>query len=300
MTIKINLCLYNHSRSISDQVWFAQELFVQHGYELVCTNTLRPDSINLMIENHIEQDVAAIDAFCRRFNKQVGLIMTEHIEIEPGGLSFNGSPLEDSEYIDNKEQRLFNVLGLADHVFAFFTFGELPELHTWSSILPGRQVHRLPYPSVRAVDRPAGPYSHDLVFTGVRTQYRDTVLKQIEKDFRVVQSTAIETEETRISLYSSAKVALNIPQTADWQWISPMRILFGLRVGTPTVHLGARDSTLFSRVLLDPIDLDRAVADHESLFQRQITSYEDFVGSRYNARFPAGILDVWARTELLA
>lgn len=296
----INLCLYNHSqRSVLDQVWFSRETFAQHGYELICTETLRPDCINLFIEHFVEEDVGTLQAFCRRHGKQIGVVMTEHIELGAAGFAFNGASLRDSQYIDNKEQRLFSLLSLADQVFAFFTFGELPELQTWGDVLPCQSLYRLPYPSIRKVNHRAGQREHDVVFTGASTPYRESVLKQVSKTHRLIQGSSEGTETERADLYASAKVALNIPQAKDWQWVSPMRVLYGLRVGTPTVHLGRHDTTLFTKLVLEPIELDQAIREHEALFQRQLGSYEDFVQSNYNHRFPDGVFDIWAELEQL-
>jgi hypothetical protein len=300
MKPRINLCVYNHmQRSILDQIWFSQEVFAQHGYELICSRTLQSDCINLLIENFVEEDLVTLQDFCRRFDKQIGIVMTEHIELGKRGFTFNGAPLQNSEYIDNKEQRLFSALALADHVFAFFTFGELPELHTWSDVLPCQDLYRLPYPSIRKVSHRPVRREHDVVFTGAPTPYRESVLKQVGRRHRLVQGSSESTEAERADLYASAKVALNVPQAKSWQWVSPMRVLYGLRVGTPTVHLGRHDSTLFTKLVLEPTDLDQAISEHEALFQRQLGSYEDFVQSNYNHRFPDGVFDVWAELERL-
>lgn len=300
MRPRINLCVYNHlQRSVLDQVWFSEEVFAQHGYELICSRTLRPDCINLLIENFVEEDVETLQAFCRRFDKKIGIVMTEHIELGKHGFAFNGAPLRSSEYIDNKEQRLFSTLSLADYVFAFFTFGELPELHTWSDVLPCQSMYRLPYPSIRKVIHRSQRREHDVVFTGAATPYRESVLQDVGRKHRLVRGSSEGTEAERADLYASAKVALNIPQSRDWRWISPMRVLFGLRVGTPTVHLGRHDTTLFTKLVLEPIDLDQAIREHDAVFQRQLGSYEDFVQSNYNLHFPDGVFDIWAQLEQL-
>lgn len=301
MSHRVNLCIFNHPREhILDQIWFAQETFSHNGYEVLCTDTLRPDCLNLLIENFIESDADIIGAFCRRFGKQIGIVMTEHIELEKEGMfSFAGVSLTQSEYIGNKEQRLFSLLSLTDCVFGFFTFGELPELRTWGDIVPTHGMHRLPYPSIgKVADRLAQP-DYDIVFTGTMTQYRESVLGQMGKNYRVVQSSVRETEPERAELYTRSKIAVNIPQDEGWKWISPMRILFGLRCGVPTVHLGHRDMTMLSRLVMEPIDLQNAVRDHDALFQRQISNYEEFVKSKYNSRFPSGMFDIWRELELL-
>lgn len=299
MKPRINLCIYNHAPhyTIHDQIWFIREVFTQKGYELICSKTLRPDCINLLIENFVEDDYEIYAAFCRKFDKQIGVVMTEHMEFERGKFSFNGTPLEDTGYIGNKEQRLFGTLSLAEFVFGFFTLGELPELRTWTDILPDQRVHRLPYPSIRSSTRSPTRRDYDIVFTGTVTPYRESVLRNAAKKHKLVRAEPESTEQQRGDLYAKAKVALNIPQTKNWNWVSPMRVLYGLRAGTPTVHIGRRDSTLFSKAVLEPIDLDQAVADHEGLLEQQIMAYESFVRSKYNHQFPDGLFGIWGELE---
>ena len=299
MKPRINLCIYNHAPhyTIRDQIWFISEVFSQQGYELICSKTLRTDCINLMIENFVEEDHGLCEAFCRKFNKQIGIIMTEHIELERAGFSFNGSPLEDTAYIGNKGQRLFGTLSLAECVFGFFTLGELPELRTWTDILPNQRVHRLPYPAIRSVARHPTRRDHDIVFTGTVTPHRESVLKDAAKKYKLARAEPESSERQRSELYAKAKIALNIPQTRSWKWVSPMRVLFGLRAGTPTVHIGLRDTTLFSKLVLEPVELDEAVAEHDALFQQQMTAYEGLVRSKYNHQFPDGLFGIWGDLE---
>jgi hypothetical protein len=302
MKCKINLCIFNHPRRFSgilDQLWFARETFGQHGYELVCSNTLRPDCINLLIENFIETDVDVIASFCRRFDKKIGIVMTEHVELEKEGFLFAGAPVErPAEYIHNRQQRLFSLLSLTDCVFSFFTLGELPELRTWGEITPAHKVFRLPFPSVGKVAARRARCEYDIVFTGTLTRYRETVLSEIAKKYRVIQSSIGETEWERVELYARSKIAVNISQDEDWKWISPMRVLFGLRLGVSTVHLGPSDNTMFTKLMMERNDLDTAVRDYESLFQQQFIAYETFVKSEFNSRFPHELINSWGALEL--
>lgn len=301
MKPRVHLCVYNHpSLGALDQVWFIGEALTQRGYEFSCSKTLRPDCLNLLTEYFMDHDVELLSAFCRRHGKQIGLVMTEHIELGPDGFSFDNAPLSDTAYIGNKAQRLFGILGLDEHVFGYLTCGELPELHSWSEILPDRRVHRLPYPSIRRRIEVKLRPDHDLVFTGYLTAYRKAMLKDAAARHSILFPPGEETEESRAAYYARAKVALNIPQDDTWPWTSPMRVLFGLRVGIPTVHLGRRDATVLCRRLLEPADLDRAVKDHRALYDRQLAAYEDLVRSAENERFPDGFFAAWAAAEGLA
>jgi hypothetical protein len=299
MKPRINLCLFNHPfRYVMDQIWFVQQSLGQNGYEVSCTNTLRPDCINLLIENFVESDGETIEALCRKFTKQIGVIMTEHIELHSyDQFSFDGQSLKSRpKYIG--EQRLFSLLSLADCVWGYVTLGEHPKLQSWSEIVPTHSVYRLPYPAIcSVVDRPTD-FKHDIVFTGTLTSYRRSVLNELGRKYRVVHSSIGDTEEKRAALYRRAKIAVNIPQDEEWRWVSPMRILFGLRCGVPTVHLGPSDTTMFCKQVVEPIDIDSALRDHIELFHRQIKAYKAFVESEHNPSFPGALFDTWSELEL--
>ncbi len=298
MKPKINLCLFNNPRQgVLDQIWFAEALFRQQGYEFTCTTTLRPDCLNLVIENFVREDVSALESFSRAFGKQVGIIMTEHIDLESGSFTFGGAPLGDREYIGNKKQRLFSLLAVTDFVFSYFTLGDLPELNSWERIVRTHRPYHLPYPGIGNVRRPAAQPDYDIIFTGTMTPRRASILRQLRKRHRLAQSEFFATEAERAALYTRAKVAVTIPQTEGWKWVSPMRVLFGLRNGVPTVDLGQDQTTAFGRLVLGPTDIDDAVSNYQEVFEQQLKSYESFVRSPDNGRFPLGVFDLWAGLE---
>jgi len=298
MKPKINLCTFNVTRvGIFDQIWFAKELFFQNGYEFLCTNALRPDCLNLLIENFVDEDIETLSSFARRFKKKIGVIMTEHIELEAEGFTFGGAQLTDMEYIRNKKERLFGLLSITDYAFGYFTFGDLPKLHTWNRILPGHRPYHLPYPSIhKTTAQPTRP-DYDIVFTGVLTPHRKSVLRELAKKYRVRQSELTKTEEERAAHYAKAKIAVTVPQTKDWRWISPMRVLFGLRAGLATIDLGQDHTTTFARSVLSELEIERAVTHPGAAFEQQLQSYARFVQSPENGPFPSGIFDLWAELE---
>lgn len=294
----VNLCLFNNSPlGISDQVWFLKETLANQGMRTYVSDALRLDCLNLLIENFIETDAPMLSAFCRRHGKMLGIIMTEHIENEEAGLSVGGSSLHQREYIGNADERIYSLLSFADCTFCYLTLGDLPELRSWRSILPGHVVQRLPFPPLPTKTRPQSGDDFDVIFTGTATNHRRAVMKQLSSTYRLVHS-ELQEEGARIDLYARSRVAVNVPQDPAWRWVSPMRILFGLRHGTPTVHLGRLDNSAFSSIVAPEEALADAVANPGQLFENQAADYDAFVHSDGNPIFPAALFDGWAALEL--
>lgn len=306
--IAVNLCIFNHPMAgITDQAFFVETLLRNRGYDVSISDRLRKDALNLVIENfRLASDgfnfVESMEKFCGRFGKRVGIIMTEHIERHEAQILFNGALLTDAVYIANKMSRLFSVLAHSKFAHCFFTLGPLPELNSFRQIFLLHSLYRLPFPDL-GTSMPAGdlPYAdeigYDAVFTGSMTPYRKQVLEELRSRFKILVSTEFQTEVRREALYRGAKVALNIPQDASWGWISPMRVIFGLRVGRPTVHFGGTlRQTEFDRAVPLEEDLSTAIADPAALYKNQATGYDQLVRKGAN-QFPDHIFRLWAMLE---
>lgn len=318
-TIAVNLCLFNNPLAgVTDQVFFVRSILRDHGYEVSITDRLRVGALNLLIENFRPASEGCayrvtIESFCRRFGKRVGIIMTEHIERRGTDIVFNGAPLTDPGYIGNKASRFFGLVAQSETVFGFFTLGALPELHSFRDIFLQHTLYRLPFPALDtpalpdggALGNPSRPRSrtvrrsvrdYDCVFTGAMTAHRREVLADLRRRFRVLTSAQVD-EAERAALYRRAKVALNIPQDPSWPWISPMRVMFGLRTGRPTVHIGGalRRGEFDRHVPLDE-EIARALDDPAGLLQRQVEGYDRLVRET-DRLFPDHVFRLWARLE---
>ena len=299
MKPRVNLCTFNHHPwVISDQIWFIREVFAQQGYSFTISDCLERDCLNILVENFVELDVSVIGDFCRRYHKQIGVVMTEHVEFKTHKFKFSGDSLESDNYIGNRKQRLLSLLAMSDDLFALFTLGELPALATLDQALPRAKIYHLPYPSLRV--SPAlelRDQSFDVIFTGTRTRHRGAVLQQLRKQYRVMDLDVRSSEEERVNAYSRAKVAVNIPQSETWEWTSPMRFLFGIRNNLATVHLGKSDNTAFSEYVVAPFRLPAALQNPLGAFEEQLKGYQTLVASSDNDRFPESLFDLWGLLE---
>lgn len=316
--ITVNLCIFNNPMAgITDQVFFLETSLRNRGYDVSISDRLRKDALNLTIENfRLTSDnfnyVETIGTFCERFGKRIGFILTEHIERQGTQIIFNGMRVTDTDatYIANRMRRFFGLLAQSQFAFGFFTLGSLPELHSFRDIFALHSLYRLPFP---ALDFPAPPVpdvgrsagllrrdgDYDCIFTGAITPYRAKVLAGLRSRFRILTSSLTGTEVEREALYRRAKIALNIPQDPSWGWISPMRIMFGLRVGRPTVHVGGTlQRTEFDRAIPLEEDIAEAVADPAGLYAQQVTGYRQ-LAREGDARFPDHAFQLWALLENL-
>lgn len=308
--ISVNLCLFNNPLSgITDQVFFLERLLRARGYEVLLSDRFHPGALNLVIENYRPaaegcnfQDVVA--NFCRRYDKRIGIVMTEHIERVGDEILFDGGSLMDTAYIGNRLARFYGLLAQSEWAFGFFTLGSLPELRSFPHIFMRHARHRLPFPAIddaatelaRSQDGAAQDKLYDCIFTGAMTPHRGKVLADLAGRYKLLVSPQVK-EDERAALYRRAKVALNIPQDPSWPWVSPMRVLFGLRVGCPTIHVGGtRTMTDFDLAVPMDEEVGDAVADPAALYARQMAGYADF--ARESGKdFPDSLFRVWAELE---
>lgn len=305
----VNICTFNAPvNALSDQIYFLLALLRSRGFSVSISDRLRVDALNLIIEDtrpsgegcgHSE----ALGRFCRRFGKQVGIVMTEHIERSGGRITFDGAQLSDRSYISNRSSRFFGLIEQSQHAYAFFTLGPLPELRTFDQIFLCHSLYRLPCPPIGPSDEgevgtATEADTYDAVFTGGMTPHREAVLSDLSRRHRVLISRQVD-EVERAALYRRARVALNIPQTPTWGWVSPMRVMFGLRMARPTVHVGgAIAPSEFDRHVPLTEALSEAVAHPERLLALQQAGYEQLV-RQSSAQFPSSVFALWARRENL-
>ena len=302
---RVNFCVFNHRPiGITDQVEFMDAVFTELGWQVTVSDCLAADALNFVLECFLPaskggSQVARIAAFCRRHRKRVGIIMSEHIELDEDGLTFNGTPLHDRTYIDDKESRILGLVELSEFAFAFFTLGCLPELNSFGSLLPRHRVYRLPFPTIAPAGQPAGAQriDYDLVFTGSMTPYRQQILDALSRQYKVHVASQGMAEEDRFGLCQRSRLILNVPQMPGWTWISPMRVMFGLRAGRATLHHGGElRQTAFDASVKTELPIDTALRDWQGTYVAQQRQYQELVDS-YWRHFPRAVLEVWARLE---
>jgi hypothetical protein len=309
----VHLWIYNHPIvGISDQVEFFMSTMQQNGFHVTVGRKPRSDALNVVIENFSDPTARILINFCQATGKRVAVIMTEHLDFVEREIRIHGVPLlNDNDYMHPATQaaRIKCLMDCVCHIRGFLVLGDLPELLNIGEMMPGLALRTLPFPAIEAPAREPGwaRLPADLVFTGKVTGYRAELLAQLEPILTVHYPSEFLSRKARDRFSQSGRLVLNLPQRVDWQWLSLMRIIAGLRCGRATVSLGTADR---SQIAACCVQLDIAQPGWElrlrdmtlrpgEIFAKMLRQYqamaEDFAASH---PFPGDFFDYWAVTEL--
>ena len=300
--MKINLSIFNHvspatndCRGIRDQIDFLEAVFDALNIQFSVSYTLCPDSLNLLIENFNDSTVPAVIEFCERYGKRVCLVMTEHLNNANGMPHFGPYALTDREYIGNIDKRIFSLGILSEYVTAYFTLGELPFLDDIGEILHNSQVYRISYPHITpSDDRDVPEAEYDLGFFGVLTPYREEILEKLGEKHKVYHAGIVSSEEERLENILKCGALLNIPQNRIWKYTSPMRVIYNLRNGLPTLHLGKDDNTRFYKDVLSWVNIDKMLESPRETYLKQLEAYNSISMDSNNL---VNFLNIWETLE---
>lgn len=242
--IKIHIAfLDNPFNRVSDQIEFINTIIDKSKIRLSISRKLKENSLNLIFENIQGETTKQIKAFCEKNHKKVSVILTEHIDYFNEQIKFHGTELNSkSDYMcpHTKKNRLLGLFSIKNHIRYFFTLGEYPLLENFDKIIPEPSVVRWGPPtitfqdSVKSLDYP----THDFFFGGQLTAYRKKILSELEeKKFKIIFNDKFVSRSKRNKMMAKAKVNLNIPQSFNWKYSSPMRIYSGFWNMRPTVSL---------------------------------------------------------------
>jgi hypothetical protein len=311
---EVHLWIYNHPfHGITDQIEYFLMSMRQHGYRVSVGRKPCTHALNVVIENFSEATSEILIDFCRKSGKRVGVIMTEHIDFIGEQIYIHGDPLwNDNDYMHPATQvaRIKNLMDCAEFIRCFFVLGDLPELLNINEMLPGVAVRTLPFPKLQQLSTSDLIQDNnliaDMVFTGFVTSYRADLLKQLESQMSVTCRGTFVSRRARDNLNRSARIALNIPQRQDWQWLSLMRVLAALRCGRATVSLGTSDNSKISAcctqldiMQVDWLDRLREYVSHWDItYHRAFENYEVMaIAFEQEKPFPSDVFDYWAVTE---
>ncbi|MCP3943378.1 MAG: hypothetical protein GY710_18095 [Desulfobacteraceae bacterium] len=306
--LRINIFLGNHYPEwILDQIWFLKKALIHKKISLQFSNKLVPDALNLIIENFEPPLIQKILDFCKKYNKKIGVVLTEHIDFVNGIINFNGIQVAESDdYQPRKLLRLLGLLNLAPVTIGYFTLGDYPRLINFDKIIYTANIIRIPYPMIEEKDmflQIKNKPEYDFVFTGTLTDHRKKIINYIENSSKIFNCTFGNKETTRAKLLHESRYSLNIPQRSTWKWLSPMRILFGFRSGKATIHIGSAEKCKISKCIEYLPKLDKQYIlnflknDSTILFEQNLDKYQSFVCSKENYFFPISEFENWAEVD---
>lgn len=315
----IRLWVFNHPiRGITDQIDFFVRAMRVNGYQVTVSNRPAQNSLNIIIENFDHDSFMRVAEFCRMRHKRVAIIATEHMDFVGRDIVFHGHVL-DGKYDDYmhpvaKRTRLRYLALLTEHTSAFLRLGDLPALLGINRMFPGMAVYSIPFPTLVARDRGIGIQSrfgpqYDFAFCGKITDYRQKILGDVGRHYRVVVIDSQKSRRVRDGANASSRLVLNIPQRADWKWISAMRVWAALRCERATVSINDSSSDSERGVIAGACvnirakdvhgDYLRAVVNSsEQVFEQMLAYYLNLVGEPMNPAFPEAFFDLWAEMEL--
>lgn len=313
---RVHLWLYNVPfHGVSEQVSFVVMALRQHGYAVSVGRRPSRSSLNIVIENFAPDTRDVLIEFCKSSRKRIAVIMTEHVDFVHGQVIFHGVPLgSNNDYMhpDTMLIRIRYLLECMPYIRCLFVLGDLPELRNISVMLPGLDVRSIPFPYLDKVGSKGSRDRNteavvDLVFTGAMTGYRKEILNRLEAgSLSIVLLHNFVSRRRRNMLNRTAKVILNIPQRANWRWLSLMRIIAGLQTSCPTISIGTNDT---SRIASCCTQLDIAksdwigelrqlVANWKSLYLRDIENYSIMAKAFEEAHpFPHDLFECWSITD---
>jgi len=300
--MKVNLAVFNHispdtndTKGVYDHILILQKVFREFKIDLTVSYTLDPSAINIVIENFNESSVQAIESFCTKYEKKVCVIMTEHLSLEGNNLKYGTYKITDREYIGNVDQRIFSLFSLSESTMAYFTLGELPFLSDIKKMLFTDEVYRINYPKIKPChDTDFTKSEFDLGFTGAIIPYREKIINKLKEDYKVFTSGIVSSEEERLNNTRKSKAIISIPQNEEWQWISPMRFMYNLEVGMPSIHYGEGDGTEFYKKILSWVTIDEVLKNPKEVYDKQIKAYNDL--DLHSNKF-LNFLNIWNMME---
>jgi|GEM_PF-1947582 len=313
----IHLWIYNHPfTGITDQVEFFISALRQHGYPVSIGRQPKNSSLNVVIENFTAESGKILTDFCRSSRKRVAVIMTEHLDFEGGQIFVHGEPLwSDNDYMHPVTQieRIRYLMDCLPSLRCFLVLGDLPELRNLSTMLPGVAARTIPFPDLEidpaGGEEVAGPIACDFLFTGALTKYRFNTLALLrKKGFSVSCPHMLVSRRSRDVLTRSARIVLNIPQRANWRWLSLMRVFAALKSGRATVSLGTKDGSRMA-ACCPQLDLRNGgwhglLAEYSrdwlSHYRRSCEAYTAMAREFEREKgFPHDLFEYWAITDRL-
>lgn len=309
---KIHLNLFNisHINYVTDQVEFILSIFKQNGYQVSVGNEFKDDALNILIEcfdeahNQNFPKTEKVIEYCKKNNKKVAVIMTEHIDFIDKKIYAYSLPINE---IDKKHynpfinKRIISLMAMSPYIRHFLTLGEFPKLKNFHEMI-GKTPIMIPYPKLKEVSK-KNDLNVDFVFSGKNTPYRSQILKQISDLSFSVENNAYDkilSRKKRNELISKAKVNLNIPQDENWLYPSMLRIILALSLGKITISINNKESkedsgNFYAKVNINNLEELRNYLDQPDIYYKKfLKSYNEEADKKI---FPQDYFKIWAKME---
>lgn len=323
---KLHIWIFNHPMffGIGDQLHYIFKYFNQLGYKITCGRLPRLDSCNIIIENFNNNNLDTVKDFCITYGKSVGIVLTEHVDIETkirveldgkttylSEIYLHGKTIDkDFDYLPKAVliQRTNNLLSLSRYTNCYFRLGDLPAMKGFEILTLNKNIHTLWFPKLddHQMDDQRNP-STNFIFIGARTTLRDQVIENLMAEgFTFVEVPKSVSVKRRHQLFKQAKYCLNIPQDKTWQWLSTMRIVSALQAGVPTLSIGTNDSSAISactlQINLQGNDIDihtisKLMASHKTKAIECLDNYRELTNQTQSNSDLAPLFRSWALTD---
>lgn len=314
MSIKnnsINFCVLSHPKEvIFDQIDFLSDALKASGYSLSISEMLDPESINIVQEGFFSRGSSDyIRDFCSRYQKKVVVILTEHMEIIGNDININGFRLNaKNDVMQNAYERFYNLCLLLPCIRSFATLGHFPDKAKIQEIFPATPIQSIPYTPINLQKPLKQDKKTDFSFTGTLTPYREKLLKALQKEFRCLYGFE-ETIVRRREVISESKFHLQIPQNKSWRQISPMRVLFSLKSGTPVLNISDHEDIFFTdqiiprfqakdmKTLINNLTILLKKSESHDYLNSQVRSFNESIKATFNQSNLRLFLNIWRDME---
>lgn len=281
---RINLVTYNHKKieHISDQVYFVEQYCQKNSIELIVSKWPVVDMDILVIENFEEDWVLQKLISFKKLspNSKIIALLTEHIDLINNCLLFHGLKFdEDGDYMP-REVRINRIIGILKFSALFDGFVrilKMPELIGFEKIVGKKNLLTIyPPPLQKRLHNIEKPF-FDLIFYGSMTPHRIDLLKKLSERYKVLVIDSFVSDQLLIGKIQSARMVLNIPQSVQWPWISPMRVFKALQAGRATINFGTlleKNAGIFIKNILNDSDgykkLDAVIENYQLEYEIQL------------------------------
>jgi hypothetical protein len=206
-----------------------------------------------------------------------------------------------------QRNRILGLYGLTSYISYFFRLGDMPKLLGLGELIPGIEVRQINHPALDPNDETIinDEKKKDFFFAGYLTDYRKYILNTISKKFTVECPGRFVSRRARNKLMRNAKIQLNIPQSADWNISSLMRILAGLNHGLATLSLNTEpqvdgdhlaEHTTWTGTSEDFEKIEIMLKQAEEIFLKKRKIYQMMSSSVKNV-FPVSDICLWGEIE---